>query len=177
LYLTTQLLANQILSGQMIEIRKAISTDHQDIWNIIKEVISTGDTYVFAPASSKEKMLNFWCGADKQTYVAVIDSKIAGTFFIKDHQPGLGSHIANAGYMTMPATFGKGIGKAMGEFSIVEAKRLGYKAMQFNIVVKSNQAAVSLWEKLGFKIIGEIPDAFDHQQNGLTDAYIMYRKI
>jgi ribosomal protein S18 acetylase RimI-like enzyme len=81
------------------------------------------------------------------------------------------------GYMTIPAAFGKGIRKAMGEFSIAEAKRLGFKAMQFNIVVKSNTAAISLWEKLGFKIIGEIPDVFDHQQNGLTNAYIMYLKI
>jgi ribosomal protein S18 acetylase RimI-like enzyme len=65
----------------------------------------------------------------------------------------------------------------MGEFSIEEATRLGYKAIQFNFVVKSNERAVRLWEKLGFKIIGEIPDAFDHQQNGLTNAYIMYRKL
>jgi ribosomal protein S18 acetylase RimI-like enzyme len=161
----------------MIEIRKAILSDHDPIWNIIKEVISTGDTYVFAPGSSKEKMLNFWCGEDKQTYIAIIDSKIVGTFFIKNNQPDLGSHIANAGYMTMPAAFGKGIGKAMGEFSIAEAKRLGYKAMQFNFVIKSNEGAVSLWKKLGFKIIGEIPEAFDHQQDGLINAYIMYRKI
>jgi ribosomal protein S18 acetylase RimI-like enzyme len=161
----------------MIEIRKAALTDHDDIWNIIKEVISTGDTYVFAPDSSKQKMLDFWCSRDKQTYVALIGNKIAGTFFIKDNQPDLGSHIANAGYMTMPAAAGKGIGKAMCEFSIAEAKRLGYKAMQFNIVIKSNKAAVSLWERLGFEIIGEIPDAFNHRQNGLTNAYIMFRKI
>ena len=161
----------------MIEIRKAALTDHDDIWNIIKEVISTGDTYVFAPDSSKQKMLDFWCSRDKQTYVALIGNKIAGTFFIKDNQPDLGSHIANAGYMTMPAAAGKGIGKAMCEFSIAEARRLGYKAMQFNIVIKSNKAAVSLWERLGFEIIGEIPDAFNHRQNGLTNAYIMYRKI
>ena len=161
----------------MIEIRKATPSDHDPIWSIIKEVISSGDTYVFSPASSKEKMLSFWCGEDKLTYVALIDNTIVGTFFIKDNQPDLGSHIANAGYMTTRSAFGKGIGKAMGEFSIAEARCLGYKAMQFNIVIKSNEAAVSLWEKLGFEIIGEIPDAFDHQQNGLTNAYIMYRKI
>jgi ribosomal protein S18 acetylase RimI-like enzyme len=161
----------------MIEIRKAAPQDHDEIWNIIKEVISFGDTYVFSPDSSKEKMLNFWCNEDKHTYVLSMDNKIAGTFFIKNNQPDLGSHIANAGYMTSPAAFGKGIGTAMGKFSITEAQRLGYKAMQFNIVVKSNEKAISLWKKLGFEIIGEIPDAFNHQQNGLTNAYIMYRKL
>ena len=122
-------------------------------------------------------MLAYWCGQDKHTYVATIGGLVVGTFIIKDNQPGLGSHIANASYMTSPAASGKGIGKAMGEFSLKEAKRFGYKAMQFNIVIKSNEKAIRLWEKLGFKIIGEIPEAFNHKQNGLTNAYIMYRKI
>src|SRR5258708_39283949 len=106
----------------MIEIRKALPSDQDDIWNIIREVISTGDTYVFLPGSSKEKMLAFCLAEDKHTYVALFDHKITGTFFIKDNQPDLGSHIANAGYMTAPAAFGKGIGTAMGKFSIEEAK-------------------------------------------------------
>lgn len=79
--------------------------------------------------------------------------------------------------MTSPAASGKGVGKVMGGFSLKEAKRLSYKAMQFNIVIKSNERAIRLWENLGFKIIGEIPEAFNHKQNGLTNAYIMYRKI
>jgi ribosomal protein S18 acetylase RimI-like enzyme len=72
---------------------------------------------------------------------------------------------------------GKGIGQAIGVFSLEEARRLGYKAMQFNIVVKSNTHAVKLWTKLGFKIIGEIPDAFDHPEHGMTNAYVMYQKL
>ena len=79
--------------------------------------------------------------------------------------------------MTLPGASGLGVGKAMGEFSLEEAKRLGYKAMQFNIVIKSNERAIRLWEKLGFKIIGEIPEAFNHKQNGLTDAFIMHQKL
>jgi len=161
----------------MIEIRQAISADSDQIWNIIRQVISTGDTYVFDPDSSKEQMLAYWCGQDKHTYVATHGGIVVGTFIIKDNQPGLGSHIANASYMTSPAASGQGIGKAMGEFSLKEAKQLGYKAMQFNIVIKSNEKAIRLWENLGFKIIGEIPEAFNHKQNGLTNAYIMYRKI
>src|SRR4051794_562912 len=161
----------------MLTIRKAIPEDSDQIWNIIKEVISKGDTYTFAPNSSRETMLGYWCGQDKHTYVATDNEEIAGTFIIKDNQPGLGSHVANASYMVSERAAGKGVGKAMGEFSLEEAKRLGYQAMQFNIVVKCNTRAVRLWQKLGFDIIGEIPDAFNHKENGFTNAYIMYRKL
>lgn len=161
----------------MLEIRKAISADTGQIWKIIQQIILKGDTYVFDPESTKGEMLAYWCGQDKHTCVAIENDKIVGTFFIKDNQPGLGSHIANAAYMTLPAVSGQGIGKTMGEFSLEEAKRLGYKAMQFNMVIKSNERALRLWEKLEFKIVGEIPEAFNHKQNGLTNAYILYRKL
>lgn len=161
----------------MLEIRKAISDDQDEVWTIIKEVISTGDSFAYAPDSSKEDMLAYWFGEDKQVYVAIDNGEIAGSFFLKDNQPGLGSHIANAAYVVAKKSGGKGVGKAMGEFSLEEAKRLGYTAMQFNIVVKTNTRAVQLWQKLGFAIIGEIPDAFNHQHLGMTNAYIMYRKL
>lgn len=161
----------------MTEIRKAITDDQEAIWNILRTVIATGDTYCFAPDSSREKMLNYWCNNDKHTYVAVVDGRIAGTFVIKDNQIDLGSHVANASYMVSPDYAGQGIGKLIGEYSIEEAKRLGYRSMQFNIVIKSNERAVRLWLKLGFDIIGEIPDAFNHIQDGYTNAYIMYRKL
>lgn len=160
-----------------ILIRKAKKEDFDQIWKIIHQVIFTGDTYVFAPDSSKDNMLVFWCGKDKHTYVAILDQKIAGTFFIKDNLPDLGSHVANAGYMVSPSASGKGIGKLMGEYSIHEAKRLGYKAMQFNMVVKTNENAIRLWQKLGFRIKGEIPEAFNHKEQGLIGAYIMWKKL
>ena len=121
----------------MIEIRRATSADNDQIWNIIRQVISKGDTYVFDPDSSKEKMLAYWCGQNKHTYVATQGGIIVGTLIIKDDQPDLGSHIANASYMTLPAASGQGVGKAMGELSLKEAERLGYKAMQFNITGSS----------------------------------------
>ena len=133
-----------------VTIRKAVPSDFEAIWQIIKEVISSGDTYVFNPKSPREKMLNYWCGPDKHTYVAVIGDEVFGTFIIKDNQPDLGSHVANASYMTRPNAFGKGIGRSMGEYSLDEARRLGYQAMQFNIVIKSNERAVQLWQKTRF---------------------------
>lgn len=161
----------------MLEIRKANETDQPTIWEIIKSVIASGETYVFSPNSSEEKMLRYWCGADKETYVAIADDKIVGTFFIKPNQIDLGSHIANAGFMVAPEISGKGVGRKMADFALKEAKELGYSAMQFNFVVKSNERAVKLWLSLGFEIVGEIPDAFNHARNGLTNAYIMYRKL
>lgn len=167
----------------MLEIRKAVAADKPQIWEIIKAVISTGDTYVFYPDTPEEKMLAYWFAADKHTYVAEwsespeSNRKIVGTFFLKDNQPDLGSHVANAGYMVSPAAKGKRVGRAMAEFSLAEARKLGYQAMQFNFVVKSNEVAVRLWQNLGFEIIGEIPEAFQHARNGLTNALIMYRKL
>jgi GNAT superfamily N-acetyltransferase len=161
----------------LIHIRKANPDDSNQIWHIIQQVISKGDTYAFDPETPREIMMTYWFGRDKHTYVATEDDRVVGTFVMKDNQPGLGSHIANAGYMVHPEFAGRGIGRLMGEFSIVEAKRLGYQAMQFNFVVKSNTKAVQLWLKLGFRIIGEIPDAFRHKESGLTNVCIMYRAL
>lgn len=161
----------------MFEIRKAAEEDKPAVWEIIRAVIAAGDTYVFAPDSSEEEMIGYWFSPEKHTYVAVLDGEIAGTFFLKANQPGLGAHVGNAGYMAAPGHYGKGIGRRMAEFSLDESRRLGYTAMQFNFVVKSNENAVKLWKSIGMEIIGEIPDAFDHARDGLTNAYIMYKKL
>jgi len=161
----------------MITIRKYTEEDKERIWEIIKFVISAGDSFTLSPASTREEMLADWCSAEKHTYVAVSEDKVVATFYIKANQTGLGSHIANGSYMVAPEARGKSIGRKIGEFSITEAKRFGYNAMQFNFVVKSNEKAVRLWLSLGFEIIGEIPEAFNHAEKGLTNAYIMYRKL
>ena len=161
----------------MIEIRSANDADKSGIWKIIQAVIATGDTYVFLPETPEDEMITYWFSPDKHVYVAEHGGNIVGTFWLKANQPGLGSHICNAAYMVAPDAAGKGIGRKMAEYSLEAARGLGFTAMQFNFVVKSNSGAVHLWQKLGFEIIGEIPDAFDHKNNGLTNAYIMYRKL
>ena len=160
-----------------MDIRTAIETDKPAIWQIIKTVIAAGDTYVFSPDASEDEMMAFWFTPDKHNYVAVDDGEIVATFWLRANQPGLGNHVGNAAYMVAPTAHGKGIGKQIGEWSLDEARRLGFTAMQFNFVVKSNTNAVALWQKIGFEIIGEIPDAMYHSKHGLTNAYIMYRKL
>ena len=164
-------------TNHTIQIRKAFEADEPAIWQIIRSVIATGETYVFRPDSSEQEMVAYWFAPDKYTYTALLGDNIVGTFWLKANQPGLGSHIANAAYMVAADAAGKGIGRKMAEFSLDEARRLGFTAMQFNFVVKSNTVAVNLWKSIGFEIIGEIPDAFNHVRNGLTNAYILYRKL
>ena len=160
---------------EQVEIGRAETTDAESIWEIIHAVISKGDTYVFAPATPKEQMLAYWFAPSTFTYVALLNNSIAGTYVFKPNQPGLGTHVANASYMVHPQYQGKGIGRKMAESSLAEAKKAGFLAMQFNIVISTNIQAKHLWDQLGFVTIGTLPKVFNHQQYGLVDAFVMHR--
>lgn len=161
----------------MLEFRRAQEADKPAIWRIIRAVIAGGDTYVFSPDTSESEMLAYWFSPEKYNYVALLGENVVGTLWLRANQRGLGSHVANAAYMFSPDAKGQGVGKQMALFPLEEAKLLGFIAMQFNFGVKSNTVAVNLWKNIGFEVIGEIPDAFNHSANGLTNAYIMYRKL
>ena len=160
-----------------IKIRKVTTADYEAIWQIIQPAIAAGDSLAFDPDSSRQEMLDFWCAASKYTYVAELEGSVLGTYFLKANQPGLGSHVVNAGYITANGHTGKGIARTMCAHSLVEAKALGFTHMQYNIVVKSNIRAVKLWQSMGFEIVGELPEVFNHAQNGLTNAYVMWRRL
>lgn len=159
----------------MIKIRRAADLDFQEIWPIIHAAFLTGDTYVFSPNTSKEEGFRIWMEIPLATYVAIKDDQIAGTYFIKPNQPGLGSHICNAGYVIGSNFRGEGIGRAMCEHSLKEASAFGFKGMQYNFVVATNHVAVELWKKCGFNIVGTLHNAYNHREKGLVDAYVMYQ--
>ena len=159
----------------MITIRRAEDADFDAIWRIFNQVVQQGDTYTYDPGTTKDQAHSIWISREHSTYVACIDNQILGTYILKPNQPGLGSHVANAGYMVGIEGRGKGIGKAMCEHSLQEARRMGFTAMQFNMVVSTNESAIALWQKLGFSIVGTLPQAFRHKELGLVDAYVMHR--
>lgn len=160
-----------------MDIRPATSTDHEAIWQIFREVIASGDTYVFDPAMPREDALAYWLQEGARTYVVEAEGKVMGTYILKANQPGLGSHVANASFMVSSAARGLGVGKLMGEHCLNEARAAGFRAMQFNIVISTNEVAVRLWKKLGFEIVGTVPDAFRHSRFGYVDAHVMYRRL
>ena len=160
-----------------VTIRAATIDDRESIWQIFQATVAPGDTFVYDPNTSREEALGYWFGADTLTFVAVQDGRVIGSYILRPNRPGLGGHVANAGFMVDPDARGLGIGRLMGEHSLVEARRRGYRAMQFNFVVSTNTSAVHLWQELGFKIVGTLPRAFCHAQKGFVDAYVMFRSL
>ncbi|HEY2101716.1 MAG TPA: GNAT family N-acetyltransferase [Chthoniobacterales bacterium] len=160
-----------------MNIRLATKADEDAIWQIFQGVVAPGDTYAFDPEMSQEAALAYWFGVGTRTYVADNDGAILGTYIIRPNQLGPGSHVANAGFMVRPGVQGKGIGRKMGEHSLQEARRLGFRAMQFNFVVSTNRPAIHLWQSLGFVIIGTLPGAFRHPSEGFVDVFVMFRNL
>jgi L-amino acid N-acyltransferase YncA len=161
----------------MLNIRSATDSDRDAIWEIFHEVVATGDTYVFEPSTSREEALAYWFRDDTRTYVAEQDGKIVGSYVLRPNRPGLGAHVSNASFIVAKQARSLGVGRAMGEHCLSEARRLGYRAMQFNFVVSTNESAVHLWKELGFEIVGTLPGAFRHSQKGYVDVYVMFRSL
>jgi len=183
-----------------MKIRPATDADGDAIWNIFREIAAAADTYALDPNISRDDALAYWFAPGTYTYVAQIDREsvgeadsfpgtatpsrtanpdhiTAGTCILRPNQSGGGSHVANAGFMVSASARGQGIGRAMAEHCLSEARRLGFRAMQFNYVICTNTAAIRLWRGLGFEIVGTLANAFRHPEKGYVDVYVMYRSL
>ncbi|MGH8099851.1 MAG: GNAT family N-acetyltransferase [Chthoniobacterales bacterium] len=166
------------------KIRPATEADHEQIWKIFREVIQPSDTYAIDPRISREDALAYWFATGTHTYVTELDrlnrsssDRIVGTYILRPNQGGGGAHVANAAFMVAPEVQGYGIGRSMAEHCLVQARQLGFRAMQFNFVVSTNESALRLWQRLGFKIVGMLPGAFQHPVQGDVDVYVMHRAL
>jgi ribosomal protein S18 acetylase RimI-like enzyme len=156
-------------------IRTATPADQGAIWSILEPVIRAGETYALPRDMPEAEALSYWMAPDHQTFVAVQDGKIAGTYFLCANQRGGGGHVANCGYMTSAAV--RGTGRLMAEHSLQQARLRGFRAMQFNFVVGTNERAIALWKSLGFQVAGRLPQAFQHPAHGYVDALVMFREL
>ena len=142
---------------------------------MLRDVVSSADTYAYDPAMTKEDAYTLWFEAPLRTFVAEEDGRVLGSYYLKANQSGPGNHVCNCGYMVSKEARGRGVASRMCEHSQVVALEMGYKAMQFNLVVETNTGAVRLWQKLGFDIVGTIPKAFRHPGKGYVAAHVMYK--
>ena len=162
----------------MITIRLFQAQDWTETWKVIEPVFRAGETYAFSPDITAEGAYKVWIEAPAATFVAVDSNQaIVGTYYIKPNQPALGAHVCNCGYIVAEHARNQGLASLMCEHSQVQAVTMGFLAMQYNLVVSTNESAVRLWKKHGFEIIGTLPKSFRHNRLGLIDAHVMYKLL
>ncbi|WP_426003581.1 N-acetyltransferase family protein [Paenarthrobacter sp. NyZ202] len=160
-------------------IRPATPDDWPGIWAVMEPVIREGETFTWDRDTAEDAARAKWTkDAPGQTFVAVADDgEVLGTGEFHANQAGGGSHVANAGYMVGSRHSGRGIARALCEYSLKEAKTAGFRAMQFNAVVESNVRAVWLWQSMGFRILATVPEAFNHPEIGFVGLHVMYQEL
>ena len=158
-------------------IRPAADADSDAIWAIMEPIIRAGETYTLPRDMNKASALVYWLSAEHEVFVAEENGEIVGTYFLQANQQGGGGHVANCGYMTAVTATGRGVARAMCEHSLGRARSRGFRAMQFNFVISTNDRAVKLWQSFAFQIVGTLPKAFLHPTLGYVDAFIMYRDL
>lgn len=161
-----------------MRIREAVAErDGKAIWAIIEPIFSAGETYPLPRDMDRESALAYWFSPGHEVFVTEDRGEIVGTYFLKANQKGGGAHVANCGYMTAPHATGRGVARAMCAHSLERARKKGFRAMQFNFVISTNERAVRLWQSFGFEIVGRLPRVFEHPALGFVDALVMYREL
>jgi L-amino acid N-acyltransferase YncA len=158
-------------------IRPAADDDKNSIWAIMEPILRAGETYALPRDMDKASALAYWLSSEREVFVAEDQGEIVGTYCLQANQKGSGAHVANCGYMTATSATGRGVARAMCAHSIDGARERGFRSMQFNFVVSTNERAVRLWQSFGFAIVGCLPGAFRHPTQGYVDTYIMYRNL
>jgi L-amino acid N-acyltransferase YncA len=165
------------LNRQPVLIRAAHPEDHDAVWRILEPVIRAGETYPLPRDMTQAEAIAFWTGRDCESFVAEEDGRLLGTYYLRANQLGGGAHVANCGYVTASDATGRGIGRQMCEHSLEYARSRGFRAMQFNFVVSTNERAIHLWLSIGFETVGHLPLAFNHPTYGYVDAVVMFRTL
>ncbi len=145
------------------------------IWPIIEPALAANDS--FALDNNEDAARAMWNAPGRKQYAAFDGERVVGAYFLGPNQQGPGAHVANAGYIVAPEARGKGLAKQMCLHSLDRARERGYLAMQFNIVVSTNTAAIRAWLGCGFRILATLPLAYKHAQLGYVDAYVMHRAL
>ena len=161
----------------MFIVRPAGPGDREAIWQVLEPMIRAGDTYTLPRDMDRDAALAYWFGPVHEVFAAEEDGRGVGTYYLRANQQGGGAHVANCGYVTAPCAAGRGVARAMCAHSLDRARSRGFRAMQFNFVVSTNDRALRLWQSLGFEIAGRLPAAFLHPERGYVDAYVMFRSL
>lgn len=155
----------------MVDLAAATASDHDELFVAFARIVDAREGFPQAPPLDRAEFDDYWFAHSALVVVARVHSRLAGAYYVKANFVGRAAHIANAGYFVVAEHRGTGIGRALVEHSITEARRLGFDAMIFNLVFQSNPAR-RLYESLGFAVVGRVPSAVDDE-----DALVYWRRL
>ena len=161
-----------------LQIRPYEPADWPAVWALLKPVFRAGETFPHDPAISDSEAQVAWVEQSQAVLVAVDRAgTVLGTYYLKPNSLSLGAHVANAGYVVAEHCRRQGIGSRLCQHSLQAARQLGFRAMQFNLVVSTNSAGIRCWQRNGFQVVGTLPGAFRHKQLGYVDALVMVQGL
>jgi len=141
-------------------------------------VFRAGETFPHDPAISEAEAQQAWVEQSQAVMVAVdATGALVGTYYLRPNSLALGAPVANAGYVVAQHCRRQGIGSRLCQHSLQAARRLGFRAMQFNLVVSTNTAGLRCWQRNGFQIVGTLPGGFRHRQLSYVDALVMIQSL
>ncbi|HJJ29052.1 MAG TPA: GNAT family N-acetyltransferase [Methanocorpusculum sp.] len=145
----------------------------RDIWN---EIVAEGNAFPQDVLLSEAEAPAFFAS---QSYCGVAETNgaLTGLYILHPNNVGRCGHIANASYAVKKSARGLGTGKALVLDSLRQGGRLGFKVLQFNAVVASNEAAIALYEKLGFVRLGTVPGGFCKDGGVYEDIILFYHLL
>ena len=157
-----------------LDIREVTADAFDDIWPILRDVIGDEDTYPWPADTTKDAAGALWFGPGARVYNAYVGDELVASRYIMPNKPGLGSHVANIGVIIARAWRGRGLGRQLNDFAVAKARELGFRAIQLNFVVATNEASIHICKSNGFEIVGVLPQAFHYKRERYVDAYIMF---
>lgn len=160
-----------------MNIRPATDTDLDQVWRLWKTIMDQKIYFPYDNTYTRAQIEASWINLSNAVFVAEVGAAILGAYVLKPNQPGYGNHIANAAYLVDSAARGQGVGKQLCAHSVETASALGYRGIQFNLVVSTNEAAIRAWRSNGFRIIGTVPGGFRHHELGYVDAHIFFKDL
>ena len=156
-----------------MSIRTATEDDWPAIWPFWRDIVEAGETYAYPLGATSEQARGWWFDG---SHVVVLeeDGAVLGSAKMGPNRPGRGAHVGTASVMVDAAARGRGVGRRLGEHVVQWHRDEGFAAIQFNAVVESNTVAVRLWQELGFRVVGTVPEAFDSASHGLVGLHVMH---